>query len=151
RSGRHRPRRKRAGVGRSANRVFVGRRRARRRYSHRVAMTARAAAFLDRDGTIIRDASYVRDPADVALLPRAADAIRRLNAARIPVIVVTNQSGISRGLLTRDDYERVRRRIDALLSAKGARIDATYVCPHFPEITGACECRKPGLKLYRDA
>jgi histidinol-phosphate phosphatase family protein len=114
-------------------------------------MTARLAAFLDRDGTIIRDAAYVRDPADVALLPGAAAAIRHLNAANIPVIVVTNQSGLARGLFTPRDYERVRRRIDELLAAERARIDATYACPHFPDISGPCECRKPGLKLYRDA
>jgi histidinol-phosphate phosphatase family protein len=114
-------------------------------------MSERPAAFLDRDGTIIRDAAYVRDPMDVVLLPGVAAAVRRLNDAKIPVIVVTNQSGIARGFLTVDDYERVRRRIDALLGATGARVDATYMCPHFPEITGPCECRKPGLKLYRDA
>jgi histidinol-phosphate phosphatase family protein len=114
-------------------------------------MTDRPAAFIDRDGTIIRDAAYVRDPADVELLPGAAAAIRRLNAAGVPVIVVTNQSGIARGLLTSDDYERVRERLDALLAAEGARIDATYVCPHFPEISGPCDCRKPALKLYRTA
>lgn len=114
-------------------------------------MSNRPAAFLDRDGTIIRDAAYVRDPAGVELLPGAAAAIRRLNDADVPVIVVTNQSGIARGLLTRDDYQRVRRRLDDLLAAEHARIDATYVCPHFPDITGPCDCRKPGLKLYRDA
>src|SRR5215831_13250257 len=114
-------------------------------------MRDRPAAFIDRDGTIIRDAAYVRDPADVELLPGAAEAIRRLNDAGVPVIVVTNQSGIARGLLTRDDYRRVAARIDGLLSAHGAQIDATYVCPHFPEISGPCDCRKPGLKLYRDA
>jgi histidinol-phosphate phosphatase family protein len=114
-------------------------------------MRDRPAAFIDRDGTIIRDAAYVRDPADVELLPGVAGAIRRLNDEGVPVIVVTNQSGIARGLLTTDDYECVRRRIDALLGAENAHIDATYVCPHFPELSGPCDCRKPGLKLYRDA
>src|SRR5262249_3378003 len=76
---------------------------------------ATPAAFIDRDGTIIRDASYVRDPNDVALLPGAAAAIRRLNERGIPVIVVTNQSGIARGYLTTADYELVRARLDALL------------------------------------
>ena len=111
----------------------------------------RAAAFLDRDGTIIRDASYVRDPADVDLLPGAADAIRRLNDAGIPVIIITNQSGIARGYLTKVDYELVRRRVEDLLAAEGARVAATYMCPHFPDITGPCECRKPGLGLYMQA
>lgn len=114
-------------------------------------MTKRSAAFLDRDGTIIRDASYVRYPHDVVLLPGAADAIRRLNERDIVVIVVTNQSGIARGLLGADDYELVRERTESLVADAGARIEATYMCPHHPDFTGACDCRKPGLELYRRA
>jgi len=109
------------------------------------------AAFLDRDGTIIHDANYIRDPDEVALLPGAAAAIARLNRAGVIVVVVTNQSGIARGWLSTDDYDSVRRRIDELLARENARIDATYVCPHYPEITGPCDCRKPALKLFRDA
>jgi histidinol-phosphate phosphatase family protein len=108
-------------------------------------------AFLDRDGTIIHDANYIRHPDDVVLLPGAAAAIARLNRAGAIVVVVTNQSGIARGWLSTDDYDSVRRRIDDLLEREDARIDATYVCPHFPEITGPCDCRKPALKLFRDA
>jgi D-glycero-D-manno-heptose 1,7-bisphosphate phosphatase len=109
------------------------------------------AAFLDRDGTIIRDTEYLRDPDQVELLPGAAAAIRRLNEAGWPVIVVTNQSGIARGLLTEQDYERVRMRVDKLIGAEGARIDASYHCPHHPDFSGPCSCRKPGVKLYSDA
>jgi histidinol-phosphate phosphatase family protein len=112
---------------------------------------SRPDAFLDRDGTIIRDTEYLRDPDQVELLPGAARAIRRLNDAGWPVIVVTNQSGIARGLLTEQDYERVRMRVDKLIAAEGARIDASYHCPHHPDFTGPCECRKPGTKLYTDA
>jgi len=108
-------------------------------------------AFLDRDGTIILDANYIRDPDDVVLLPGAAAAIARLNRAGVIVVVVTNQSGIARGWLSTGDYDSVRRRIDDLLAREDARVDATYVCPHFPEITGPCDCRKPALKLFRDA
>lgn len=114
-------------------------------------MTTRPAAFVDRDGTIIRDASYVRDPTDVDLLPGAAEAIRRLNERQIPVIVVTNQSGIARQWLSVVDYGAVRERLNELLRARGAHIDATYMCPHHPSITGPCDCRKPGLALYREA
>jgi formyltetrahydrofolate-dependent phosphoribosylglycinamide formyltransferase len=121
------------------------------RSSGQASKQARTAAFLDRDGTIIHDANFVGDPAKVELLPGAAAAIKRLNDAGIPVIVVTNQSGIARGYLTEADYERVRARLDELLKAEGAHIDATYHCPHLPEISGPCECRKPGLKLYRQA
>jgi D-glycero-D-manno-heptose 1,7-bisphosphate phosphatase len=114
-------------------------------------MSPRAGAFLDRDGTIMRDASYVRDPADVELLPGAADAIIRLNERDIPVIVVTNQSGIARQWLTAADYEAVRARLDELLLNAGARVTQTYMCPHHPDITGPCDCRKPGVALYRQA
>jgi histidinol-phosphate phosphatase family protein len=115
-------------------------------------MTAgRAAVFLDRDGTIIHDVDYVRDPEAAVLLPGAAAAIAQLNASGMPVVVVTNQSGIARGLLTEADYDAVRERVDELLGAQGARIDATYVCPHHPDYTGPCKCRKPATLLYRRA
>ena len=111
----------------------------------------RLAAFLDRDGTIIRDTVYIRDPKDVELLPDAAEAIKRLNERSILVVVVTNQSGIGRGLLSPAEYEAVRARIDAELAERGARIDATYMCPHHPDVPDACDCRKPGLGMYRRA
>jgi D-glycero-D-manno-heptose 1,7-bisphosphate phosphatase len=110
-----------------------------------------SAAFLDRDGTIIRDTHYIADPADVELLPDAGAAVRRLNEAGVPVIVVTNQSGIAREKFTEQDYEAVRLYMEELLAAHGAHIDATYMCPHHPDITGECECRKPGTLLYRQA
>lgn len=114
-------------------------------------MNGRPAAFLDRDGTIIRDASYVRDPADVELLPGAAVAIRRLGERGVAVIVITNQSGIARGWFSVADYESVRARMNELLGAAGATVDATYMCPHHPDVSGPCDCRKPGLALYRQA
>jgi D-glycero-D-manno-heptose 1,7-bisphosphate phosphatase len=111
----------------------------------------RPAVFLDRDGTIIYDAEYIWNPDDIRLLPGAADAIARLNAVRIPVIVITNQSGIARGLLTNQQYEAVRARLDELLAARGAHLDASYFCPHHPAFGTTCECRKPGTLLYRQA
>jgi D-glycero-D-manno-heptose 1,7-bisphosphate phosphatase len=114
-------------------------------------MTGRAGVFLDRDGTVIEDTGFVRDPAMVRLVPGAAEAIRRLNQAGIPVTIVTNQSGIARGLLTEADYAAVAAHLETLLAAAGARIDATYFCPHYPAITGPCQCRKPGPLHYRAA
>lgn len=111
----------------------------------------RPAVFLDRDGTIIDDVNFVSKPQQVRLLPGAAAAIRRLNEARIRVVVVTNQSGIARGILTAADYDRVRARVEELLGDAGARIDATYMCPHHPDLTGPCDCRKPGTLLFRRA
>lgn len=111
----------------------------------------RPAVFLDRDGTIIRDAHYLADPAGVELLPGAAEAIARLNRAGVPAIVITNQSGIARGMFTEADYQRVRARLDELLAAHGARLDDSLHCPHHPGHGEACECRKPGTLLYREA
>jgi histidinol-phosphate phosphatase family protein len=114
-------------------------------------VSGRHAVFLDRDGTIIEDPGYVTDPAVMRLLPGAAGAISRLNQAGWPVIVVTNQSGIARGLLNEAAYAATVRRLDELLAAAGARLDGRYHCPHHPDFTGPCECRKPGLLLYRRA
>jgi len=112
---------------------------------------ARGAVFLDRDGTLIRDMNYIGDPALVELLPDAGRAIHRLNDAGWPVVIVTNQSGIARGYFTVEDFERVQQRVEALLRDAGARIDATYMCPHHPEYTGPCDCRKPGTLLFTRA
>ena len=114
-------------------------------------MTGRAAVFLDRDGTLIEDVGYLADPAGVRLLPGSAAAVARLNAAGLPAIVVTNQSGIARGLLTEAQYQATAARVDALLANAGARLEAHYRCPHHPDVTGPCECRKPGTLLYRQA
>lgn len=114
-------------------------------------MSGRPAAFLDRDDTIIALARFVRDPAAVRLIPGAGEAIGRLNARGIAVIVVTNQSGIARGMITIEEYQAVRKRTEDLVAAAGGRIDDTYMCPHFPEISGACGCRKPGLLMYQRA
>src|SRR5919108_6637903 len=82
------------------------------------------AVFLDRDGTIIEDRSYISRVDDVRLLPGAAQAIAKLNAAQVPVIVVTNQSGIGRGMFTEREYKRVNARMTELLAVAAAHVDA---------------------------
>lgn len=114
-------------------------------------MSRSRAVFLDRDGTIIEDRGYLRDPAQVRLLSGAGAAISRLNSAGWLALVVTNQSGIARGLLSEEDYHRTERRLDELLAQSGAHLDGHYFCPHLPELSGPCECRKPGALLYRQA
>lgn len=109
------------------------------------------AALLDRDGTIIVDHHYLNDPTRVELLPGAAEAIRRLAAAGIPSIVCTNQSGIARGTITLEQYRAVRQRVDALLAEQGAALLDTFSCPHHPDVTGPCPCRKPETGLYERA
>jgi histidinol-phosphate phosphatase family protein len=109
------------------------------------------AAFLDRDGTIIEDVHYIARPELVRLLPKAAAGIRAFNDSGIAVVVVTNQSGIARGLFTEADYTRVQQRMTELLTLDGARVDASYMCPHHPELGQDCNCRKPGTLLFRQA
>lgn len=111
----------------------------------------RPALFLDRDGTINVDTIHVSKPDNVRLIPGAAAAIARINAAGIPIIVVSNQSGIGRGLFSVDEYESVRVKIDELLAAANAQVLATYYCPHNPELPPACDCRKPGPAMYLEA
>src|SRR4051794_35773411 len=111
----------------------------------------RRAVFLDRDGTIIEDVGYLRDPEAVRLLPGAATAIKHLNDHKLLTIVVTNQSGIARGLLSRHEYQATEQRVDELLARDGARLDAHYFCPPVPELTGPCDCRKPGVLLYNQS
>jgi histidinol-phosphate phosphatase family protein len=111
----------------------------------------RPAIFFDRDGTLIRDVGYVKNPEDVELVPHAVNAVRRMNYQLWPVIVITNQSGIARGFLSEGDYDRVRERIDDLVQERGAYVTAHYHCPHHPDFTGPCECRKPGTALFDKA
>lgn len=109
----------------------------------------RPAVFLDRDGTIIVDRHYLGDPDGVELIAGAAEAIARLNRAGIPVVLVTNQSGIGRGLFTPADFDAVQSRLDEELARAGARLDAVYHCPHSP--AAGCECRKPAAGLFERA
>lgn len=111
----------------------------------------RRAAFLDRDGTLIVEKHYLADPAGVELIAGAGAALRELRDAGYALIVVTNQSGLARGLIRPEEYAAVERRVAELLAAEGVTLDGVYHCPHHPEITGPCECRKPGLGLYRRA
>jgi len=109
------------------------------------------AVFLDRDGTVMEDAHYIKAPEQVRLLPGAARSVRRLNEAGIRVIVVTNQSGIGRGLFTVEDYEAVRAHFESLLREEGAHIDASYYCPHLPDKPLIGNCRKPGTLMFEQA
>lgn len=108
------------------------------------------AVFIDRDGTLTHPAEgrYLLDPVEVRLLPGAADAVRRLNVARIPAFMVTNQQGVASGRPTVDGLAAIHRRLAELLSEHGAHLDAMYVCPHR---SGTCDCRKPRDGLLRRA
>jgi D-glycero-D-manno-heptose 1,7-bisphosphate phosphatase len=107
------------------------------------------AVFLDRDGTIIEDVGYLATLDRVAFYPWTVDTIRMLNRAGLPVVLVSNQSGIARGLFDEAFVAATHRRLEARLAAGGARVDAYYYCPHHPDgrvaaYTRTCDCRKPG-------
>jgi len=101
------------------------------------------AVFLGRGGTINVEVNYLHRPEDFAFVPGAPEAIARLNAAGLPVIVVTNQAGIARGYYGERELHALHAHMQALLAEQGAHIDAFYFCPHHPDFTGACPCRKP--------
>src|SRR5271163_3488973 len=101
----------------------------------------RPAAFLDRDGTIAEEVGYLNHASRFRMFPFAAAAIRLLNEAGLPVIVVTNQSGVGRGYFPEALVHEVHELMTQQLSAAGARLDAIYYCPHTS--ADACESRKP--------
>ncbi len=119
-------------------------------------MTNRAV-FLDRDGTLIEEVGYAVRPEQIRILRGVARALARLAEARYKLVVVTNQSGIARGLLTEQDLNLFHQRLDEQLELLGARVDVYYTCPHHPDPSEAkrpelavdCDCRKPkpGLLL----
>jgi D-glycero-D-manno-heptose 1,7-bisphosphate phosphatase len=109
------------------------------------------AVFVDRDGTIMTERSYLADPAGVALIPGVLDALADLRRAGFLLVTVTNQSGIARGLYTHEDYHAVAARLTHVLGEGGVLIDRTEYCPHHPEVTGLCACRKPGTGMYLQA
>ena len=105
--------------------------------------------FLDRDGTLNPDPGYVRSPDQFELLPGVSQALARLKQAGAQLIVVTNQSGIARGLLSVGDLDRVHGKMRQLLDAAGVSLDAIYVCPHHPD--EGCSCRKPETGMINQA
>ena len=99
-------------------------------------MSGRPAIFLDRDGTLNEEVDYLSDPEQLVLIPGAAAAVARLNARGVPVVVVTNQSGIGRGKYGWSDFAAVMVRMADLLALENARIDAVYASPHHEKALG---------------
>ena len=111
----------------------------------------RRAVFLDRDGTLIEEGIYLSDPERMVLLPGAASALSELRDAGFALVVVTNQSGIARGLYGENEYHAVAKRLDDLLAEAGSPVDATLYCPHHPDFGPQCDCRKPAIGMFRRA
>lgn len=118
--------------------------------------TRRPAAFLDRDGVLNVDHGYAHRADQLDWVKGAQEAVRLLNEAGFTVIVVTNQSGVARGMYSEADIHAFHAHMQEALNAQGAHIDAFYHCPHHPEgsveaFTGACDCRKPGTGMLEQA
>ena len=114
----------------------------------------RPAVFMDRDGCLTEEVGYVNHPSRIRLLPRTAEAVRRLNQAGVPAVMVTNQTGIARGYFSEEILHATHLRMEGELRAAGARLDGAYVCVHHPSegeppYRADCDCRKPrpGLLL----
>jgi D-glycero-D-manno-heptose 1,7-bisphosphate phosphatase len=101
----------------------------------------RRLALLDRDGTIIVDKGYLKDPDGIEFARGAIEGLRLLRDASFTLAVITNQSGVARGFFDAATVERIHGRLQSLLAAQGLRLEAIYYCPHGPE--EHCDCRKP--------
>lgn len=110
------------------------------------------AVFLDRDGTINRYVGFLRDPEEFELLPGVAEAVKRINDSGYLAVLVTNQPVIARGEVTWEQLHEIHNKMETLLGAEGAYLDALYLCPHHPhsgypgevsELKVDCDCRKP--------
>ena len=109
-------------------------------------MSKMKAVFIDRDGTIIYDVGYPKEPDQVEILPEVCTALSSLKDQGFKLIIVSNQSGIGRGILTLEEVELVHQRLISVLGKRGISIDATYYCPHAPEEN--CICRKPSPEMF---
>ena len=109
------------------------------------------AAFFDRDGTINVEKNYLYKVEDFEFIKGIPELIKKYNDEGYVVIVVTNQAGIARGYYTEEDMNILHRYINEQLAKIGAHIDAFYFCPHHPDITGECNCRKPKTGMLEKA
>ena len=118
--------------------------------------TKQPAVFLDRDGTINEQMGYINHISRFVLLPCVGRAIHKLNEQKIPVVVVSNQSGLARGYFPASLLDEVNQKMEQQLAADGAHIDGLYICPHHPEAKEekyriTCNCRKPKIGLLKQA
>jgi D-glycero-D-manno-heptose 1,7-bisphosphate phosphatase len=109
------------------------------------------AVFFDRDGTLNVEKNYLYRHEDWEWEDGAISAVRQLQAAGYLIVILTNQSGIARGLYSSADVRKLHALVQLDLARNGAQIDAFYCCPHHPDFTGACLCRKPGTQMLLEA
>ncbi len=105
--------------------------------------------LLDRDGTVVIDREYLDDPAGLAFLPGAAEGLRRLYQRGYRLVIVSNQSGVGRGLFSQQRLEAMNQRLRVMVQEAGAELAGIYCCPHRPD--EGCACRKPNIALVQQA
>lgn len=110
-----------------------------------MAQRERAAVFLDRDGTLMTDTGYPRHPDEVRLMPGVCEALRELQALGFALVLISNQSGVARGILTQDDVAAVHARLEKHLADGGVRLEAAYYCYDPPDAPSAF--RKPAIGM----
>jgi D-glycero-D-manno-heptose 1,7-bisphosphate phosphatase len=111
--------------------------------------TNHKVVILDRDGTIVIDRNYLSDAAGLEFLPGAAEGLRAMHEQGYRLIVITNQSGVGRGLFSLQSLEQMNLRLQEMFQSNGARLERVYFCPHRPD--EHCQCRKPNTQLLKDA
>ena len=116
----------------------------------------RSAVFLDRDGTLVEEAGYLDRLERLVFFPYSVDAVRALNVGGFAVVVITNQSGVARGIVREAFVHEAHAHIARRLEAGGAHVDGFYYCPHHPDASieafrKTCECRKPGIGMLTKA
>jgi D-glycero-D-manno-heptose 1,7-bisphosphate phosphatase len=114
------------------------------------------AVFLDRDGTINKEVNYLSHPGQIELISGSAEGIKLLNENGFTVVVITNQSGVARGIIEEEKLPLIKDRLCSLLEERGAKIDGYYYCPHYPDgkiekFAVKCDCRKPEPGMLRKA
>jgi D-glycero-D-manno-heptose 1,7-bisphosphate phosphatase len=108
-------------------------------------MAGKPAVFVDRDGTICFDKHYLADPAGLEFIPTVVDGLRKLTKAGVPIIIVTNQSGVARGYFTEGTLVKIHKELVKILEKQGVSILDIFYCPHMPD--AGCDCRKPAPGL----
>jgi histidinol-phosphate phosphatase family protein len=104
-----------------------------------------SAVFLDRDGTLINEPGFLRDPNGLKFYPHIGPALASLTRAGFKLVMISNQSGVARGYFTVKTLMKIQRRLSAFFKKHGARIDGFYFCPHMPDAGCACRKPKPGM------
>src|SRR5665213_363414 len=122
----------------------------------RMKLKTRPAVFFDRDGTLITDVGYLNHSSQIKLFSRAAEALKTLRKAGFYLFVVTNQSGVARGYFSEASVKKVHQKLQQMLKAQGAKIDAFFYCPHHPQgkvkyFSKKCDCRKPSTGMVKQA